>query len=38
LPVGLQLIGSVTDEHLLLRIAHAFERAHPQQRRFEFAV
>jgi aspartyl-tRNA(Asn)/glutamyl-tRNA(Gln) amidotransferase subunit A len=30
LPVGLQLIGAVTDEHLLLRIAHAFERAHPQ--------
>jgi Asp-tRNA(Asn)/Glu-tRNA(Gln) amidotransferase A subunit family amidase len=36
--VGLQLIGSVTDEHLLLRIAHAFERAHPQLRRCEFAV
>jgi aspartyl-tRNA(Asn)/glutamyl-tRNA(Gln) amidotransferase subunit A len=30
LPVGLQLIGAVSDEHLLLRIAHAFERAHPQ--------
>jgi aspartyl-tRNA(Asn)/glutamyl-tRNA(Gln) amidotransferase subunit A len=30
LPVGLQLIGAVTDEHLLLRIAHTFERAHPQ--------
>ena len=30
LPVGLQLIGGVTDEHLILRIAHAFERAHPQ--------
>jgi aspartyl-tRNA(Asn)/glutamyl-tRNA(Gln) amidotransferase subunit A len=30
LPVGLQLIGAVTDEHLLLRIAHKFERAHPQ--------
>lgn len=27
LPLGLQLIGSVTDEHLLLRIARAFERA-----------
>ncbi|HYL85816.1 MAG TPA: amidase [Candidatus Angelobacter sp.] len=27
LPVGLQLIGSVTDEALLLRIAHAFERS-----------
>ncbi len=33
LPVGLQLIGAVTDEHLLLRIARAFERAHPQLRR-----
>jgi len=33
LPVGLQLIGAVTDEHLLLRIAHKFERAHPQTRR-----
>jgi aspartyl-tRNA(Asn)/glutamyl-tRNA(Gln) amidotransferase subunit A len=33
LPVGLQLIGSVTDEHLLLRIANAFEHAHPQQPR-----
>jgi aspartyl-tRNA(Asn)/glutamyl-tRNA(Gln) amidotransferase subunit A len=30
LPVGLQLIGAVTDEYLLLRIAHTFERAHPQ--------
>jgi aspartyl-tRNA(Asn)/glutamyl-tRNA(Gln) amidotransferase subunit A len=30
LPVGLQLIGAVTDEHLLLRIAHASERVHPQ--------
>ncbi|MGA2097758.1 MAG: amidase [Candidatus Acidiferrum sp.] len=30
LPVGLQLIGAVTDEHLLLQIAFAFERAHPQ--------
>jgi aspartyl-tRNA(Asn)/glutamyl-tRNA(Gln) amidotransferase subunit A len=38
LPVGLQLIGSVTDEHLLLRIAHAFKRAHPQLRRCEFSV
>ena len=26
LPVGMQLLGSVTDEALLLRIAHAFER------------
>jgi aspartyl-tRNA(Asn)/glutamyl-tRNA(Gln) amidotransferase subunit A len=25
LPVGLQLIGAVTDEHLLLQIAHSFE-------------
>ncbi len=33
LPVGLQLIGAVTDEHLLLRIAHAFERVHPLSRR-----
>jgi aspartyl-tRNA(Asn)/glutamyl-tRNA(Gln) amidotransferase subunit A len=33
LPVGLQLIGAVTDEHLLLQIAAAFERAHPQNRR-----
>ena len=38
LPVGLELMGPVTDEHLLLRIAHACERAHPQQRRCEFAV
>jgi aspartyl-tRNA(Asn)/glutamyl-tRNA(Gln) amidotransferase subunit A len=33
LPVGLQLIGAVADEHLLLRIAHAFECAHAQKRR-----
>jgi aspartyl-tRNA(Asn)/glutamyl-tRNA(Gln) amidotransferase subunit A len=33
LPVGLQLIGAVADEHLLLQIAHAFERAHPNHRR-----
>jgi aspartyl-tRNA(Asn)/glutamyl-tRNA(Gln) amidotransferase subunit A len=33
LPVGLQLIGAVTDEHLLLRIAKSFERAHPQRMR-----
>jgi aspartyl-tRNA(Asn)/glutamyl-tRNA(Gln) amidotransferase subunit A len=32
LPVGLQLIGAVADEHLLLQIAHTFERAHPSQR------
>jgi aspartyl-tRNA(Asn)/glutamyl-tRNA(Gln) amidotransferase subunit A len=30
LPVGLQFIGAVTDEHLLLRIAQTFEHAHPQ--------
>src|SRR6202521_668379 len=30
LPVGLQLIGAVTDEHLLLRIARKFERAHAE--------
>jgi aspartyl-tRNA(Asn)/glutamyl-tRNA(Gln) amidotransferase subunit A len=33
LPVGLQLIGAVTNEHLLLQIAHTFERLHPQSRR-----
>ena len=33
LPVGLQLIGAVADEHLLLQIAHVFERARPEQRR-----
>jgi aspartyl-tRNA(Asn)/glutamyl-tRNA(Gln) amidotransferase subunit A len=33
LPVGLQLIGAVTDEHLLLQIAATFERVHPQSRR-----
>jgi aspartyl-tRNA(Asn)/glutamyl-tRNA(Gln) amidotransferase subunit A len=33
LPVGLQLMGAVTGEHLLLQIAHAFERANPQSRR-----
>lgn len=33
LPVGLQLIGCVTDEALLLRIAHAFELARPPLRR-----
>src|SRR5277367_2786687 len=30
LPVGLQLIGAVADEHLLLQIAHSFECAHPE--------
>jgi aspartyl-tRNA(Asn)/glutamyl-tRNA(Gln) amidotransferase subunit A len=30
LPIGLQFIGAVTDEHLLLRIANVFERAYPQ--------
>jgi aspartyl-tRNA(Asn)/glutamyl-tRNA(Gln) amidotransferase subunit A len=33
LPVGLQLIGAVTDEHLLLRVAHAFEREQPRMLR-----
>jgi aspartyl-tRNA(Asn)/glutamyl-tRNA(Gln) amidotransferase subunit A len=33
LPVGLQLIGAVADEHLLLRIAHIIERASAQSRR-----
>ena len=33
LPVGLQFIGAVADEHLLLQIAHTFERAHPSQGR-----
>jgi aspartyl-tRNA(Asn)/glutamyl-tRNA(Gln) amidotransferase subunit A len=32
LPVGLQLIGAVADEHLLLQIAQAFEHAHSGQR------
>jgi aspartyl-tRNA(Asn)/glutamyl-tRNA(Gln) amidotransferase subunit A len=32
LPVGLQLIGAVADEHLLLQIAHTVERAHPNHR------
>ena len=32
IPVGLQLIGAVADEHLLLQIAHTFERAHPDHR------
>lgn len=33
LPVGLQLIGEVNGEDLLVEIAHAFERAHPIARR-----
>jgi aspartyl-tRNA(Asn)/glutamyl-tRNA(Gln) amidotransferase subunit A len=33
LPVGLQFIGSVTDEALLLRIAHAFESTRQQSLR-----
>ncbi|HTQ61812.1 MAG TPA: amidase [Candidatus Solibacter sp.] len=33
LPVGLQFIGAVADEHLLLQIAHTFARTHPQLRR-----
>ena len=32
LPVGLEFIGCVTDEALLLRIAHAFECAQPSSR------
>jgi aspartyl-tRNA(Asn)/glutamyl-tRNA(Gln) amidotransferase subunit A len=33
LPVGLQLIGSVTDEAVLLRIVYSFERILPQRQR-----
>jgi aspartyl-tRNA(Asn)/glutamyl-tRNA(Gln) amidotransferase subunit A len=33
LPIGLQLIGAVTEEHLLLQIAYLYERAHPRSRR-----
>jgi aspartyl-tRNA(Asn)/glutamyl-tRNA(Gln) amidotransferase subunit A len=33
LPVGLQLIGAVTDEHRLLQIASMFERFRPLNRR-----
>jgi aspartyl-tRNA(Asn)/glutamyl-tRNA(Gln) amidotransferase subunit A len=33
LPVGLQLIGAVADEHLLLQIAHLFDRVHSDHRR-----
>jgi aspartyl-tRNA(Asn)/glutamyl-tRNA(Gln) amidotransferase subunit A len=33
LPVGLQLIRVGSREHLLLQIAHSFERAHPDHRR-----
>jgi aspartyl-tRNA(Asn)/glutamyl-tRNA(Gln) amidotransferase subunit A len=36
LPVGLQLLGAYNQDHLLLRIAHAFERAHPQTLRPPF--
>src|SRR5260370_41893533 len=32
LPAGLQLMRSVTDESILLRIPHAFDRTHPQLR------
>jgi aspartyl-tRNA(Asn)/glutamyl-tRNA(Gln) amidotransferase subunit A len=32
LPVGLQLMGALAREYLLLQIAHAFERARPEQR------
>jgi aspartyl-tRNA(Asn)/glutamyl-tRNA(Gln) amidotransferase subunit A len=33
LPIGLQIAGGVSSEAVLLRIAQAFESAHPQQRR-----
>jgi aspartyl-tRNA(Asn)/glutamyl-tRNA(Gln) amidotransferase subunit A len=33
LPVGLQLMGAFAEEHLLLGVAHAFERACTDQRR-----
>jgi aspartyl-tRNA(Asn)/glutamyl-tRNA(Gln) amidotransferase subunit A len=33
LPVGLQIMGGVSSEDVLLRIANAFERARPQTRR-----
>ncbi|MGB6898522.1 MAG: amidase family protein, partial [Candidatus Acidiferrum sp.] len=33
LPVGLQLIGAGSHEYLLLQIAQAFERTHPDRRR-----
>jgi aspartyl-tRNA(Asn)/glutamyl-tRNA(Gln) amidotransferase subunit A len=32
-PVGLQLIGAVTDEFILLRIAHRLEEFNPQRKR-----
>jgi aspartyl-tRNA(Asn)/glutamyl-tRNA(Gln) amidotransferase subunit A len=38
LPVGLQFIGAVTDEHLLLQIAKMFERASPRHPRPPVAV
>ena len=33
LPIGLQIMGSTSGECTLLRIAHAYEQAHPQLRR-----
>jgi aspartyl-tRNA(Asn)/glutamyl-tRNA(Gln) amidotransferase subunit A len=33
LPIGLQLIGGLSSEAVLLRIAHAFESTHQQLRR-----
>ena len=33
LPIGLQIMGGVSSETILLRIANAFERARPQTRR-----
>ena len=38
LPVGLQFLGAAGGEHLLLKIAQAFELANPQRRRPSFAV
>ena len=32
LPVGVQLMGALNDERLLLQMAHAFERAHTRRR------
>jgi len=33
LPIGLQIMGGVSSENILLRIANAFERARPETRR-----
>jgi aspartyl-tRNA(Asn)/glutamyl-tRNA(Gln) amidotransferase subunit A len=37
LPIGLQIMGGVSSEAVLLRIAHAYESTHPQQRRPDFS-